>query len=121
MGLGPSFLNAAVRVVFEPARSARSIVAALLAIEHQLGRVRTRGEARNEPRTLDLDLLWTSDAPSAHPDAVVPHPRLHERAFALAPLVDVAPEATDPTGVSYAAHLARTNRAGVDRVAPTLD
>ena len=104
------FLNAAVRLELDPPRSARSLVAALLAIEEQLGRVRTE---RFAPRTIDLDLLWTDGPPSAHDDATVPHPRLHERAFALQPLVDVAPEARAPDGTRYADLLARLDRSGI--------
>ena len=107
----PSYLNAAIAIELDPPRSARSLVAALLAVEHTLGRVRD-GE-RFGPRTIDLDLLWTDAAPSAHDDAIVPHPRLHERAFALVPLVDVAPHACAPDGTKYAEILERIGRAGV--------
>ena len=72
----PAYLNAAVRLEIDPPRSARSLVAALLAIEEEMGR--TRGEL-NAPRTIDLDLLWIDAATSDHADALVPHPRLHER------------------------------------------
>jgi 2-amino-4-hydroxy-6-hydroxymethyldihydropteridine diphosphokinase len=104
------FLNAAVRLEIEPARSARSIVASLLAIEHEMGR--ERGE-RFGPRTIDLDLLWIDGEASTHPDAIVPHPRLHERAFALAPLVDVAPTARAPDGTLYARILEGLDRRGI--------
>ena len=107
------YLNAAVRLEIDPPRSPRSLVTALLAIEHEMGRV--RGEA-NAPRTIDLDLLWVEGATSDHADAVVPHPRLHERAFALAPLVDVAPDARAPDGERYAEKLARLDRTGVRRL-----
>ena len=63
------------------------------------------GRQRNErwgPRTLDLDLLWWDDRPIAAADLVVPHARLHERRFALAPLVEVAPRAVDAAGRAYA-------------------
>lgn len=107
----PPFLNGAVLVEIEPPRSPRSLVSVLLAIEHELGRV--RGPERNTPRTIDLDLLWTDGAPSDHPDALVPHPRLSERAFALAPLVELVPDARDRDGVRYADHLARVDRSGI--------
>jgi 2-amino-4-hydroxy-6-hydroxymethyldihydropteridine diphosphokinase len=107
------FLNAAVRLEIEPPRSARSLVSALLAIEHEMGRV--RGE-RFGPRTIDLDLLWVDGPPSMHPDAIVPHPRLHERTFALAPLLDVAPDAHAPDGTPYAAILERLGSSGVRRI-----
>ena len=109
------FLNAAVRLEIEPPRSARALVSALLAIEHEMGRVRAE---RFGPRTIDLDLLWMEGAASMHPDAIVPHPRLHERAFALAPLVDVAPEAKAPDGTPYAELLERLDRSGIRRMVP---
>lgn len=66
----------------------------LQAVEHDLGRVRT---VRNGPRTIDLDILWISENGNplhvSEPRLVVPHPRLLERAFALRPLLDVAPGA----------------------------
>jgi 2-amino-4-hydroxy-6-hydroxymethyldihydropteridine diphosphokinase len=80
------YLNAAVRVV--SALSALDLLDSLLAIERSLGRVR---DVRWGPRTLDLDLLW-SDQPVDHERLRVPHPHLRERPFALAPLLDVAPE-----------------------------
>ncbi|HVY48611.1 MAG TPA: 2-amino-4-hydroxy-6-hydroxymethyldihydropteridine diphosphokinase [Minicystis sp.] len=81
---------------------ARALVERLLAIEAALGRVRREGE-RDAPRTIDLDLLWIEGERVDDPGVVVPHPRLAARAFALVPLVDVAPDARDPTtGVRYA-------------------
>lgn len=107
----PPFLNGAVLVVFAAPVPPTTLVDWLLGIERDLGRV--RGSERNGPRTLDLDLLWTDGPPSDAPSAVVPHPRLHERPFALAPLVDVAPEARDPSGVRYAVHLGRLDQSGI--------
>jgi 2-amino-4-hydroxy-6-hydroxymethyldihydropteridine diphosphokinase len=65
-----------------------------------MGRVRAE---KNGPRTIDLDLLWVEGA-TLHTDLVtVPHPRLKDRAFALAPLLDVAPAAREPaTRMAYA-------------------
>ena len=107
------FLNAAVALELDPPRSARALVSALLAIEHEMGRA--RGE-RFGPRTIDLDLLWTDAPASAHLDAIVPHPRLHERAFALAPLLDVVPDASAPDGTPYAELLGRLDCRGIRRV-----
>ncbi|MEO7096596.1 MAG: 2-amino-4-hydroxy-6-hydroxymethyldihydropteridine diphosphokinase, partial [Polyangiales bacterium] len=101
------FLNAAVRLEIDPPRSPRSLMSALLAIEHELGRIRAEHFG---PRTIDLDLLWTDGPPSTHVDAIVPHPRLHERAFALAPLIDVAPEAKAPDGTPYLELLSSIDR-----------
>ncbi len=88
----------------------------LLAIEALFGRVRGQ---RNDPRTLDLDLLWVDGVSLrlSEPDGLeleVPHPRLHERAFALVPLLEVAPGAADPTsGKLYALVLAELGTQGV--------
>lgn len=109
----PPFLNGAILVELTSPVAATTLVAWLLGIERDLGRV--RGPERNAPRTLDLDLLWTDGPPSEDPAAIVPHPRLHERPFALAPLVDVAPDARDPVGVLYAVHLEALDRSGIRR------
>ena len=82
----PRFLNAAVRI--ESMLSAPALFERLLAIEAAHGRVRV---LRWGPRTLDLDILWC-DAPVSSTQLTVPHASLHERTFALAPLLDVAPE-----------------------------
>lgn len=80
------YLNAAVRVHAE--LSADELFERLLAIEAAHGRVRL---LRWGPRTLDLDILW-SDTAAASTRLEVPHASLCERTFALAPLLDVAPE-----------------------------
>lgn len=85
----PDFINAAARL--DTALEAPALLAALLQIERQFGRQRS-GAQRWGPRTLDLDLLLYGDAVIELPGLQVPHPRLHERAFALVPLADVAPE-----------------------------
>ena len=88
---------------------------ALLGIERALGR--QRGE-RWAARTIDLDILWMSDVIVDEPGLHVPHPRLGERAFALLPLLDVAPDARDPgSGAPYAMLARGIDRAGV-RVLP---
>ena len=92
-GQGP-YLNAVdvVRTTLAP----RVLLEALLAIERTRGRDRSR-ELRHGPRTLDLDLLAYGDAVPGGPARIeapalqVPHPRMHERAFVLVPLSDVAP------------------------------
>jgi 2-amino-4-hydroxy-6-hydroxymethyldihydropteridine diphosphokinase len=82
----PRYLNAAVRVVSES--NAETLLQQLLAIELSLGRTRTLHWG---PRVLDLDILWANEAIDS-PQLTVPHARLRERTFALAPLLDVAPE-----------------------------
>jgi 2-amino-4-hydroxy-6-hydroxymethyldihydropteridine diphosphokinase len=90
----PHFLNAAVLV--ECTLSPAALLEELLRIEVALGRVRGSGEVRFGPRTLDLDILWIEGVALDEPRLTVPHPRLVGRAFALLPMLDVAPGATDP-------------------------
>jgi 2-amino-4-hydroxy-6-hydroxymethyldihydropteridine diphosphokinase len=73
----------------------RALLARLLAIERAQGR--RRGSARNAPRTLDLDLLLYDDLRIAQPDLEIPHPRLHQRAFVLEPLRELAGSLVHPT------------------------
>lgn len=90
----PAFLNAAVAVEVD-ATSAGSLVAALKRVEDRLGRA---GGERYGPRVIDLDLLLYAgaDAVERDGDVTVPHERLAERRFALAPLAEIAPHARDP-------------------------
>jgi len=88
----PRFLNAAVAVDTE--LSPRELLDRLLGIERRLGR--TREGPRFGPRTIDLDLLLYGDERLAEPGLEVPHPRLHERLFALEPLSDLAPDLVIP-------------------------
>lgn len=83
----PDFLNAAA--LLETQLAASALLEALLEIERGFGRDRERGE-RWGPRTLDLDLLLYGDAVIDVPGLRVPHPHLHQRAFALLPLVEIA-------------------------------
>jgi 2-amino-4-hydroxy-6-hydroxymethyldihydropteridine diphosphokinase len=85
----PRYLNAAVRI--HTALSLTHLMQRLLAIECDLGRDRGRQTVRWGPRAIDLDILW-APAPVCTADLVVPHPELTKRAFALRPLLDVAPE-----------------------------
>jgi 2-amino-4-hydroxy-6-hydroxymethyldihydropteridine diphosphokinase len=90
---GPRFLNAALRVRSE--LEPRELLEALLATERFFGRERRE---RWGPRTLDLDWLFsTNGLVLDEPGLQVPHPRLTERTFALGPLLDVAPDARDPS------------------------
>jgi 2-amino-4-hydroxy-6-hydroxymethyldihydropteridine diphosphokinase len=82
----PRFLNAAA--VIETTLAARELLGRLLEIEATHGRVRRQ---KDGPRTLDLDLLFYGDEVIREPGLEVPHPRLHERRFVLAPLAAVAP------------------------------
>jgi 2-amino-4-hydroxy-6-hydroxymethyldihydropteridine diphosphokinase len=90
----PAFLNAVVRL--ETALAPVPLVERLLEIEKWLGRERSFA---NGPRPIDLDLLFHDGVPggiSREPSAIVPHPRLHQRRFVLAPLATIAPELVHP-------------------------
>jgi 2-amino-4-hydroxy-6-hydroxymethyldihydropteridine diphosphokinase len=84
----PRFLNGAALIATSLAP--RQLLELLLAIELRLGRVRGEGP-RNGPRAIDLDLLLYGDEIVAEPGLEVPHPRLHERRFALEPLAELDP------------------------------
>ena len=88
---GDDYINAVAAVDTE--LEAHALLEALMAIEQAHGRERPY---RNAPRTLDLDLLLYGDAVVDTPTLIVPHPRMHERAFVLAPLLEIAPEANIP-------------------------
>jgi 2-amino-4-hydroxy-6-hydroxymethyldihydropteridine diphosphokinase len=84
----PRFLNGAVEL--ETGLSAADLLAELLRIERQLGRDRSQSPPQG-PREIDLDLLLYGDVRIDEAGLQVPHPRLHERAFALEPLFDLDP------------------------------
>jgi 2-amino-4-hydroxy-6-hydroxymethyldihydropteridine diphosphokinase len=84
----PRFLNGVA--VLETALEPADLLAALLAVEARFGRDRAAGPPQG-PRTLDLDLLLYGDSRISLQNLEIPHPRLHERAFVLEPLIEVAP------------------------------
>lgn len=90
----PDFVNAvvALRTLLSP----RALLRRLLAIERRQGRTRDASTPRNAPRTLDLDLLLYGRRRIRLPQLTVPHPRMHERAFVLMPLLDIAPAVSLP-------------------------
>jgi 2-amino-4-hydroxy-6-hydroxymethyldihydropteridine diphosphokinase len=90
----PDYLNAAIAI--STALTARDLLDHALAIERQLGRTRP-DPVRWGPRTIDIDLLWADRRPVDEPGLQVPHPRLSERPFALVPLLELVPDACDPT------------------------
>ncbi len=89
--IGPDYLNAValIRTSLDP----QALLQELQRLEREHGRERS---VRNAPRTLDLDVLLYGDRMVATPDLIVPHPRLHQRAFVLHPLLDVLPSAVIP-------------------------
>ena len=108
----PDFLNAAVRLSFNG--SPETLLAEALRVERLAGRVRLE---RWGPRTLDLDILWIRGVTVSTAGLVVPHPRLRQRPFALRPLIDVAPDAIDPSdGALYGDVLAGLNEEGIERL-----
>ena len=89
----PRFVNGVVQLGTE--LSPRELLGRLLAIETQLGRVRGQGP-RFGPRTIDLDLLLYGEETVDEPGLTLPHPRLHERRFALEPLAELDPALVVP-------------------------
>jgi len=85
---GPDYINAVARL--STTLTPLALLDALQALEHQHGRLRPW---RNAPRTLDLDLLLYDALTMTHPRLTLPHPRAHERAFVLVPLLEVAGQA----------------------------
>ena len=82
----PDFINAVVGL--DTRLSAGELLTELLAVEARFGRVRS---IPNAPRTLDLDLLLYGDLVCAGEQLTLPHPRMHQRAFVLVPLAEIAP------------------------------
>lgn len=87
----PDFINAVVAV--DTKLAALELLRQLLAIEARHGRVRS---VANAPRTLDLDLLLYGEVQMQDTELTLPHPRMHERAFVLLPLLEVAPDIALP-------------------------
>ena len=92
---GPDYLNAVAAL--DTGLAAQQLLFQLQAIELRLGR---RRSYKNAPRTLDLDLLLYGGQTIATRKLTVPHPRMHERAFVLRPLADIAPGLRLPCGAN---------------------
>lgn len=112
----PWFVNAVARV--ETALMPDDLLARLHAIEHSFGRVRRE---RNEARTLDLDLLDYDGLIHNDSTLTLPHPRLHERAFVLKPLLELAPDWRHPASDMAAADLLAALPESVRAVVRPLD
>lgn len=110
----PDYVNAVAGV--ETDLSPAQLLAALQDIEARHGRVRP---FRNAPRTLDLDLLLYGDLVLASPALTLPHPRMHERAFVLAPLLELDAHAEVPGRGGARALMARCAGQRLERMADT--
>jgi 2-amino-4-hydroxy-6-hydroxymethyldihydropteridine diphosphokinase len=107
----PQFVNAVAQV--ETGLPAERLLAELQAIEARHGRSRSFA---NAPRTLDLDLLLFGNAVIDSKELKVPHPRMHERAFVLLPLLEIAPRAAIPGRGAAKALLEQCKNQGVERL-----
>jgi len=108
----PAFLNMAVKC--ETDLDAASLLKRLKQIEVRVGRVES---FRWGPRLIDIDILFYDDLIMDTPQLVIPHPRLHERAFVLVPLADIAPDFLHPVlGKTIRELLQAVDRSGIQRV-----
>ncbi|MCD0504604.1 2-amino-4-hydroxy-6-hydroxymethyldihydropteridine diphosphokinase [Bordetella petrii] len=108
---GPDFINAVAAV--DTTLAPLDLLDVLQALENRHGRQRPY---KNAPRTLDLDLLLHGDTVMDTPRLTLPHPRMHQRAFVLAPLHDLAPDLVLLVGTPQAL-LARLTRQAIERLA----
>jgi 2-amino-4-hydroxy-6-hydroxymethyldihydropteridine diphosphokinase len=108
----PDFVNAVAAL--DTALAPGVLLEGLQGIERRHGRERS---FPNAPRTLDLDLLLYGEDRIARPGLSVPHPRMHERAFVLRPLAEIAPDALVPGLGTAAELLARCAGQDVERLA----
>jgi 2-amino-4-hydroxy-6-hydroxymethyldihydropteridine diphosphokinase len=90
----PDYVNAVAEL--RTALTPSALLDRMRAIERRQGRRRQVPARRNAPRTLDLDLLMFGRRRLSRPQLSLPHPRMHERAFVLQPLVDIAPATSIP-------------------------
>jgi 2-amino-4-hydroxy-6-hydroxymethyldihydropteridine diphosphokinase len=112
----PDYLNAVIEV--ESTLAPRDLLRACLGVEQAMGRVR---EERWGPRVIDVDVLTYDDERIDEPDLVVPHPRMHERAFVLVPLLELTADPMLPGGAHMAdVRLADDAVSDVRAVAPPL-
>lgn len=102
---GPDYINAVAEL--RTALTPHALLAGLQALEQAAGRERPW---RNAPRTLDLDVLLYGDLRLDTPTLTIPHPRMHERAFVLVPLAEIAPARVS------AAELERVKNQGITRL-----
>lgn len=108
----PLFLNTVLQI--QTTLGPQQLLEACLAVEDEFGRSRP---VRWAPRTLDIDILFYTDQVISEERLTIPHPRLQERAFVLAPLVEIAPEFRHPLLEQTVTELAAEN-AGVAELVP---
>lgn len=110
----PRFLNLVARL--ETGAGPRSVLETARAIEKERGRERTE---KNGPRTLDIDVLLYGDRVVDEDGLEVPHPRMHQRAFVLVPLLELDPAIEDPRSGERFARMeaaAPSSRSGMEQV-----
>lgn len=112
----PDYINAVAEL--DTQLPPRGLLDALLEIERRHGRERT---FRNSPRTLDLDLLLYDQLRVDEPGLHIPHPRMHERAFVLLPLLEIASGAVLPGHGRVADILERIDRNAASKLPDTKD
>ena len=108
----PDFINAVAAL--ETTLTPRALLEELLAIERSHGRVR---EFPNAPRTLDLDVLLYGDLQLHEHGLTIPHPRMHERAFVMVPLAEIAPDCVVPGRGRVSELMAGVDSGSVHRMA----
>jgi 2-amino-4-hydroxy-6-hydroxymethyldihydropteridine diphosphokinase len=107
----PDFVNAVAKI--ETALAPRALLDALLDIERRFGRVR---DFPNAPRTLDLDIVLYGSETVAEPGLTIPHPRMHERAFVIVPLAEIAPELSVPGRGSLSALVRQVHPGSLEKL-----
>ncbi|MGB8855645.1 MAG: 2-amino-4-hydroxy-6-hydroxymethyldihydropteridine diphosphokinase [Burkholderiales bacterium] len=107
----PDFINACVKIA--TGLTARQLMVELQKLEKQHGRER---KIVNGPRTLDLDILLFDDLRHDEHGLILPHPRMHERAFVLMPLLEIFPDATIPDKGSVKDLLARCKNQEIEKI-----
>ena len=112
----PDFINAVAAL--ETTLAPRALLEELLAIERSHGRVR---EFLNAPRTLDLDVLLYGDLQLHEHGLTIPHPRMHERAFVLLPLAEIAPRCVIPGRGTVSELLRAIDASGVKQLVECSD
>ncbi|WP_225977369.1 2-amino-4-hydroxy-6-hydroxymethyldihydropteridine diphosphokinase [Nostoc sp. CENA543] len=98
----PDYINGCI--ILQVTMTPQQLIATLLATEQKFGRVR---QERWGPRSLDLDILLYDDLIINAPNLQIPHPRMHERAFVLVPLTEIAPDWLEPVSGLTVAELVK--------------